>query len=205
MLDGMTRYATLPLAAALLAVALALAACGDDSADSTPTATVTATVTATSTVPATSTATATATATGTPIATSTPTPTSTPTSGAPAGYSTSCAAGYPWGQTVTGPFVCIQFPNSGITPTGSVQLSGYAGGSFENNVVVALRDENNATLLQQSLTYTAPDVGKPGTWQTNVPLPPGPPSNSPGRIIVYFTSPRDGQVVALDSIELRFP
>jgi hypothetical protein len=106
---------------------------------------------------------------------------------------------------VTGPFVCIQFPNSGITPTASVPLSGYAGGSFENNVVVALRDENNATLLQQSLTYTAPDVGKPGVWQTTVPLPPGPASGSPGRIVVYFTSPRDGQVVALDSIELRFP
>jgi len=106
---------------------------------------------------------------------------------------------------VTGPFICIQFPNSGITPTTTVPLSGYAGGSFENNVVVALRDQNNATLLQQAVTYTAPDAGMPGGWQANIVLPPGQPSGSPGRIVAYFTSPRDGQVVALDSIELRFP
>ncbi|MGE0226892.1 MAG: Gmad2 immunoglobulin-like domain-containing protein [Dehalococcoidia bacterium] len=186
------------LAAATLLVALAVAACGGDEASDS-----TATVTPTTTPVATSTGTATPPATLT--ATSTPTPTATPTTGAPPGYDTSCAAGYPWGQTVGGPFVCIQFPNSGITPTATVPLSGYAGGSFENNVVVALRDENNATLLQQSLTYTAPDIGKPGAWQATVPLPAGPASGSPGRIVVYFTSPRDGQVVALDSIELRFP
>ncbi|MEZ4554340.1 MAG: Gmad2 immunoglobulin-like domain-containing protein [Dehalococcoidia bacterium] len=191
----MTKPVALLLA---LLGALALAACGsDESPEATPTVTQTATPVASPTLTATSPA--------TPTATSTATATSTPASGAPAGYDTSCAAGYPWGQTVGGPFVCIQFPNSGITPSGSVPLSGYAGGSFENNVVVALRDENNATLLQQPLTYTAPDVGKPGAWQTSVPLPPGPPSGSPGRIVVYFTSPRDGQVVALDSIELRFP
>ncbi len=189
---------------AFLVLTLALVACGGDES-STPTATATVSSTPAPSSTVTATGTASATATGTPFATSTPSPTSTATSGAPAGYATSCAAGYPWGQTVTGPFVCIQFPNSGITPTGSVPVSGYAGGSFENNVVVALRDQNNATLLQQSLTYTAPDVGKPGTWQTTVALPPGQPSGSPGRIIVYFTSPRDGQVVALDSIELRFP
>ncbi|MGE0133859.1 MAG: Gmad2 immunoglobulin-like domain-containing protein [Dehalococcoidia bacterium] len=191
----MTKPVALLLA---LLGALALAACGsDESPEATPTVTQTATPVASPTLTATSPA--------TPTATSTATATSTPASGAPAGYDTSCAAGYPWGQTVGGPFVCIQFPNSGITPSGSVPLSGYAGGSFENNVVVALRDESNATLLQQSLTYTAPDVGRPGTWQTTVPLPSGPASGSPGRIIVYFTSPRDGQVVALDSIELRFP
>ncbi len=106
---------------------------------------------------------------------------------------------------MTGPFVCIQVPISGITLGSSVQLSGYAGGSFENNVVIALRDENNATLVQQALTYTSPDAGMPGSWQLTLAAPSGQPSNSPGRIIAYFTSPRDGQVVALDSIEVRYP
>lgn len=199
------RQRSRPLAAlalVLLAVATLLAACGGDERSE---STVTATSTPSATATATGTPVATTSATATPTPTATPSATATSTATAPAGYTTSCAAGYPWGQVVTGPFVCIQFPNSGITPTSSVALSGYAGGSFENNVVVALRDENNATLLQQSLTYTSPDAGKPGSWQTNVPLPPGQPSNSPGRIIVYFTSPRDGQVIALDSIELRFP
>jgi hypothetical protein len=139
----------------------------------------------------------------TPPPTSTPSPTSTPTG--PAGYSTSCAAGYPWNLVVAGPFVCIQSPISGITIGTSQALSGYAGGSFENNLVIAVRDENNATLLSVPLTYTSPDAGKPGTWSVTLAVPPGQPSNSPGRVVVYFTSPRDGQVVSFDSIEVRFP
>lgn len=188
------------LVTALALAAALLGACdGDEGASPSPSpSTVTVTPAITATAPPVTATVASPTATVAP-------PTATPTSSAPAGYSTSCAAGYPWGQVVSGPFICIQFPNSGITPTTTVPLSGYAGGSFENNVVIALRDENNATLTQQAVTYTAPGVGMPGSWQANVALPSGPPSGSPGRIIAYFTSPRDGQVIALDSIELRFP
>ena len=106
---------------------------------------------------------------------------------------------------VTGPFVCIQTPISGVTVGTSLALTGYAGGSFENNIVIALRDENNLTLVSQSLTYTSPDVGKPGTWAVTIAVPPGQPSNSPGRVVAYFASPRDGLVVGFDSIEIRYP
>ncbi len=187
--------------ALLFVLAVFVIACDDDE-ETLLTPTVTPHATASITPTSTSTSTATSTATISPTATATNTPTAPP---APAGYSSSCAAGYPWGQIVTGPFVCIQVPISGITLGSSVQLSGYAGGSFENNVVIALRDENNATLVQQALTYTSPDAGMPGSWQLTLAVPSGQPSNSPGRIIAYFTSPRDGQVVALDSIEVRYP
>jgi hypothetical protein len=106
---------------------------------------------------------------------------------------------------VSGPFVCIQSPNSGITLGNTVQVTGYAGGSFENNVVIAIRDENNVTLAQQAVAYLAPGAGMPGTWQFTSPVPPGQPANAPGRIVAYFESPRDGGVVVLDSIEMRFP
>ncbi len=197
----MSAWRVTPLVLLLVFAALLIACDDEQEIVLTPPATPAMSVTASTTPTTAPTATSTAIATSTVIASPTPTSTST----APAGYSTSCAAGYPWGQIVTGPFVCIQSPISGVTLGVSVSLSGYAGGSFENNVVIALRDENNATLLQQALTYTSPNPGMPGSWLLTLAVPPGQPSNSPGRIIAYFTSPRDGQVVALDSIEVRFP
>ncbi len=161
------------------------------------TSSVAATPAVTSTSPATSTATSTSTATVAPTATSTP--------AGPAGYAASCAAGYPWGQPVTGPFVCIQSPAGVATLGSSVALSGYAGGSFENNVVIEIRDQNDVRLGGQPVTYSAPEVGTPGSWQLTLPVPPGQPSGSPGRIVAFFSSARDGGIVALDSIEVRFP
>lgn len=161
----------------------------------------TATPAATSTLVATSTVAASSTA----AATRTPAATSTSAPGAPAGYTTSCAAGYPWGQTAAGPFVCIQSPTGGLTLGSTVELSGYAGGSFENSVVIEVRDENDVPLAQRPLTYSSPEVGTPGSWQVTLPVPPGQPSDSPGRIVAFFGSPRDGGIVALDSIEVRFP
>ena len=104
-----------------------------------------------------------------------------------------------------GPFVCIQSPTGGLTLGSTVELSGYAGGSFENSVVIEIRDENDVTLAQRPLTYSAPEIGTPGSWQVTLPVPPGQPADSAGRIVAYFESPRDGGIVALDSIEVRFP
>lgn len=143
-----------------------------------------------------------ATTTATPRATNTPAATSTPA--APAGYATSCAAGYPWAQTVSGPFVCIESPG-GSTLGSTIALSGYAGGSFENSVVIEIRDENDVPIAQQPLTYTAPEIGTPGSWQVTLPMPPGQPSGAAGRIVAFFGSPRGGGILALDSIEVRFP
>jgi hypothetical protein len=202
-----------------LAGAVALAAvasgCDGDSKEivitQSPTVAATATAARTATAGATSTARATSTVAPTAssgrAATVTPaTASATPTSpAAPAGYSTSCAAGYPWGVTVSGPFVCIDSPASGAQLASSVLLKGYAGGSFENNLVVEIQDGNGVPLGQTSLTYTSPDVGMPGSWQLTLPVPPGQPTGAPGRIVARFNSPRDGAVVASDSIDISFP
>ncbi len=60
---------------------------------------------------------------------------------APPGYGQSCASTHPWGVQVNAPFACIDEPKPGFsTPRGSqLAVRGYAGGSFENNVVVELR------------------------------------------------------------------
>lgn len=162
----------------------------------------TAAATASSTPAGTSTAgtgTATSTSTGSPA-----TATATSTPGAPDGYRSSCAAGYPWGEAVSGPFVCIETPDSGVALEDSVRVTGYAGGSFENNVIVEIRDANNVTLAQQPVTYEAPALGMPGAWETTMPVPPGQPFDAAGRLVARFDSPRDGGTVALDSIEVRF-
>jgi hypothetical protein len=193
--------------ALLVLLAGIISACDEDDPEIILTVSPTraATGSATPTPAATNTArpSSTATATATPRATNTPAATSAPA--APAGYTTSCAAGYPWGQTLSGPFVCIESP-AGVSTLGStVALSGYAGGSFENSVVIEIRDENDVPIAQQPLTYTAPEIGTPGSWQVTLPMPPGQPSGAAGRIVAFFGSPRDGGILALDSIEVRFP
>jgi hypothetical protein len=173
-----------PAAISRLALAAALLnACAQEAEAPTAAITATATISATSALPP---------------------PAGTAPGGTPSGYAASCAAGYPWGRQVTRAFVCIEAPQSGTTVTRgqSVMIRGYAGGSFENNVVVELHDANGNVPVKEPLTYTAPDVGMPGFWEIRVLVPVGMPLG-PARIVVYFASPRDGGIVALASVELR--
>jgi hypothetical protein len=84
----------------------------------------------------------------------------------------------------------------------TVTVRGYAGGSYENNVVIELLDGNGNVAFQRPLTYTAPDIGMPGAWDLAVSIPATLPPG-PARITAHFGSPRDGGVVALASVELR--
>jgi hypothetical protein len=192
---------------------LALAACADSEATPSPTP---ARPTATAS-PQPKTATVSPTPSPTPKApTASPTaspPTSTPTSstGAPPGYERSCAAAFPWGRQVTRAFVCFE-PSYGLTksPAGaitSVTVNGYAGGSFENNVVVDLVEvlpggASGPPLVRQPLTYTAPDAGMPGPWSITLTPAPPPPSGA-YRVIAHFESPRDGSRVAEAVLDLK--
>jgi hypothetical protein len=127
----------------------------------------------------------------------------------PAGYEQSCAAAHPWGQQVSRPFICLDAPASGTrVPNGTpFTLRGYAGGSFENSVVVEWRvtraDGTTAAGAPQrmSLTYTAPDLGMPGAWQVNIGMNE---TGLPARVALtaYFTSPKDGARVAEVSTEV---
>lgn len=202
----------LGLSLSVLAATL-LVACDRDEPSATPTAT--SSPVATSTAPATATAspaaTATATATATPTATATAAPFPTGPAGPtpPAGYATSCAASHPWGRQVTTAFVCIEQPVRGASVTRGTALTvrGYAGGSFENNVVVEVRLVNasgvmaSTPLVMMPQTYVAPDAGMPGYWQVVLNIPAGQPSAA--RVIAHFESPRDGARVAEATVDIN--
>jgi hypothetical protein len=128
----------------------------------------------------------------------------------PAGYDQSCAAAQPWGQQVRAPFVCIDAPATGTSVANGSPFTvrGYAGGSFENNVVVEWRVTRADGSTQAgppphiALTYAAPDVGMPGAWQLNLGI------NETGlpvrvRFTAFFESPKDGARVAEASVEVE--
>jgi len=86
-----------------------------------------------------------------------------------------------------------------------VDVRGVAGGSFENNVVVELRalDDRTPTVRVAlvALTYSAPDAGMPGMWQTTLTVPSSA-AAGPVRVIAHFNSPRDGSIVAEASVDI---
>ncbi len=200
----------LGLSLSVLAATL-LVACDRDEPSATPTATTSPV--ATSTVPAAATAspaaTATATTTPTAAATAAPFPTGPAGPTPPAGYAASCAASHPWGRQVTAAFVCIEQPARGASVTRGTALTvrGYAGGSFENNVVVEVRLVNasgvmaSTPLVMMPQTYVAPDSGMPGYWQAVLNIPAG--QASAARVIAHFESPRDGSRVAEASVDIN--
>lgn len=115
---------------------------------------------------------------------------------------------FPWGKQVTKPFVCIDGPSAGavVSRGGTLMVRGYAGGSFENNVVVEVRTVDAsgalaaAPLVLKPTTYIAPDIGMPGSWSVELAIPVGAPSNA--RVIAHFESPKDGERVAEASVAI---
>lgn len=153
--------------------------------------------------------TASPTASATPSRLPSPFPTAPAGPTPPAGYATSCASGAPWGVQVKKLFVCIDEPKAGasVAQGGTLVVRGYAGGSFENNVVVEVRLVDAAgrlaadTIAFTPLTYVATDMGMPGFWQAIFTLPAGG-QPSKARVIAHFESPRDGARVAEASVDI---
>ena len=126
----------------------------------------------------------------------------------PAGYAQSCAKDAPWGKIVTKAFVCLDAPakDAHVARGGTLTVRGYAGGSFESNVVVEVRpfvagQPPASSLVMRPLTYAAPDMGMPGGWQVDLPIPASAP-RGPARVVAHFESPKDGSTVAQTSIDI---
>jgi len=194
----------LPVLAAVLLVACDRSAPPEPSPAAPPaTASLVVTAAASPSAPPSPVVTASATPSGTP----TPLPPAGPTP--PAGYAASCASAAAWGRQVTKPFVCIDEPKAGATVSrgGTLIVRGYAGGSFEHNVVVEVRAVDGAghlaatPLFLKPLTYSAPDIGMPGAWQMVVPVPPAAPAGL-ACVIAHFESPRDGSRVAEAAVDV---
>lgn len=171
-----------------------------------------ATPTPTRTVEATPTSTATLARTPSPTASPTPTATSMPdgppsATTPPAGYAQSCAKDVPWGKQVTKPMLCLDGPAVGtrVPRGGRLTVRGYAGGSFESNVVIEvapLVDRTpRAVLVKTALTYSAPDMGMPGGFQLTLTIPANAPAG-PARVTAHFDSPKDGSVVMSASVDI---
>jgi len=177
----------------VLAASMILAACGgDDDETATPTETATATATASET------STPTETATTTETATSTGSPTEAPSTGEALGRQTggaTCDALFPdgleVGQTVEDVFVCIDSPAPGAGVGTSVTVSGYQAGSFEQNVVVEVRDASGDALARGATTANAPDIGLiVGAWTIDLEVSGGEPTS----IAAFSESARDGSI-----------
>jgi len=109
--------------------------------------------------------------------------------------------------------VCIE-PSFGLAKDRggaltALTIRGYAGGSFENNVVVDLVEvapdgSSGRLIVRQPLTYRAPEIGMPGAW--TIELAPSPPLPAPLprlRVVAHFESPRDGSRAAEATLDLK--
>lgn len=105
--------------------------------------------------------------------------------------------------------MCIEQPVKGASVDRGSMLAvrGYAGGSFENNVVVEVRLVDAAgrlaagTIAHTPLTYVSTDMGMPGFWQAIFTIP-ATVQPSDARVIAHFESPKDGARVAEASVDI---
>jgi putative lipoprotein len=82
-----------------------------------------------------------------------------------------------------------------------VTISGNAGGLFEGNVIVEIRDEAGDMLAVQPTTIQAEDAGTGGSGPWEVQLQVAAEPGTPAVVIAYSTSAEDGSVVT----EARVP
>ena len=124
----------------------------------------------------------------------------------PAAVST-CAAysfsvGDPVGTPGLPPFVCIDTPLAGDQLSGTVTVSGFSGGAFENALVIDALDAFDQLIVRQPVTVSAPDVGRVGSYSAALTLPAA--TLGAGRIVVFATSPMDGSVAFSDEVNVTF-
>lgn len=108
-------------------------------------------------------------------------------------------------QTVSEPFVKITSPVSGtVLIDDPIIVSGTGGGLFEGNVVVQAEDARGNVLLTQPTTLRGENVGigGAGDWEVSLSVTAVP--GTIGRIVAFSTSPVDGSITTLDSVDIVF-
>jgi hypothetical protein len=94
----------------------------------------------------------------------------------------------------------ITAPTAGATVTSPLAISGHGRAVQHNTLGVRVRDQAGAEIGAGSVLVSAP-LGSPGPFGGSVAysLVGG---NQPGRVEVFDTSPRDGGLVHLSSVEV---
>jgi len=121
-------------------------------------------------------------------------PTSTPVPPAP-----TCAAPAPCPACHEEALV-ITSPGSGDTVTSPVLVAGISNPTFEQSLAIQVIGVDGTVIGEGAATIDA-DWGQRGNFEAQVVFDP-PPSDQPGRIIVFDASPRDGGLVHLSSVEV---
>ncbi len=206
---SMTSFGSRVGLALVAGAALVFAVACESEEDPTPTSTATvettataeATDTATSTPEATETAEATETVEATATAETTSTPGGEGDVGTPLGRQIGgaiCDALYPdgleVGDEVENVFICISDPAPGASIGDSVEVRGFQAGSFEQNVIVEVRDADGTVLAKTPTTANAPDLGLiVGDWSVTLQLTEAPATET-GVLAAYTESARDGSL-----------
>jgi len=95
--------------------------------------------------------------------------------------------------------IVIASPAPGATVTPTLTLSGEAAPTFEQHLSMLIRDATGNVIGTGSTTINA-DAGQRGPFSLTLTYTTA--SAGPGRIVVYDTSPRDGGIVHLASVEV---
>lgn len=102
----------------------------------------------------------------------------------------------PWGRDIY-----LDTPWPGDMVSGSFRIAGSAQGAFENTIVAQLKTDAGEVLFQEPIIYNAAEIGELGYF--DVPVTFTTVSES-GTLEVYHTSAKDGSIVDLVSIPLKF-
>ena len=103
---------------------------------------------------------------------------------------------------VAGPIESIALtsplPNQGVR--NSIHVEGYSDPAFEQQLGILVRDANGRVIGSAAAKIRA-DVGQRGAFAVDVPFQVF--GDPPGRIVVYSTSPRDGGLTHLSSVDVQ--
>jgi hypothetical protein len=94
--------------------------------------------------------------------------------------------------------ILITSPGQGSRLAGSVLVAGTADSTFENNLVVEVRDVEGTVLSVTPITIAA-ELGGRGPFAGEITFP-APAVEGPGRVVVYHASARDGHLIHLASV-----
>lgn len=93
----------------------------------------------------------------------------------------------------------IDSPAAGSVLNGSVHVSGWGSGAFENTLLVDVRTADGTLLASGSTTISSTEMGGAGPWAIYLSWT-RPAYTQPGRIVVMRLSARDGSIIEQASV-----
>jgi hypothetical protein len=103
------------------------------------------------------------------------------------------------GQPQVPEAILIITPGNGSLAMPLVRVSGEADPTFEQNLVIEITDANGAVIATQATTIQSAGAAR-GPFDAQVPFTVT--AQEPGRISVFSTSPRDGGLIHLSSVDV---